>query len=85
MPTFSPPTDDFVSWSSDWRDGILSYLKPGPRGRNLWKLTDGTYSENQPYSMDVVEKVYYGGHIYELTSAEESALRDAGYEDYITA
>jgi hypothetical protein len=48
-------------------------------------LTDGTYSENQPYSMDVVEKVYYGGHIYELTSAEESALRDAGYEDYITA
>jgi hypothetical protein len=85
MATFSPPTDDFVSWSTDWRDGILSYLKPGPRGRNLWKLTDGTYSENQPYSMDVVEKVYYGGHIYELTSAEEAELINAGYEDYITS
>lgn len=84
MATFSPPTDDFVVWSQDWRDGILPYLKPGPRGRNLWKLTDGTYSENQPYSMDVVEKVYYGGHIYELTSEEETALTNAGYEDYIT-
>jgi hypothetical protein len=35
--------------------------------------------------MDLVEKVYYGGHIYELTSAEETELINAGYEDYITS
>jgi hypothetical protein len=84
MATFSPPTDDFVVWSKSWDEGILSFLKPGPRGRNVWKMTDGTFSENQPYSMDVVDKVYYGGHIYELSASEETDLVQAGYEDYIT-
>jgi hypothetical protein len=84
MPTFSPPTDDFVVWSKDWEQGILSYLRPGPRGRNVWKLADGTFSENQPYDMTFVDTVYYGGHVYELTADEETALINAGYEDYIT-
>lgn len=84
MATFSTPTDDFVVWSDGWDNGILSYLKPGPRGRNVWKLTDGTFTENQPAYMTDVSKVYYGGHIYELTSDEESELTSAGYGEFIT-
>ena len=85
MATFSTPTDNFVIWSNNWEPGILSYLRPGPRGRNVWKMTDGTFSENQPYNLDFVDKVYYGGHIYELTSQEEADLIQAGYQDYITS
>jgi hypothetical protein len=34
--------------------------------------------------MSTVEKIYHGGHIHELTAAEEADLIEAGYEDYIT-
>jgi hypothetical protein len=85
MATFSPPTDNFVSWADAQTTGILAYLRPGPRGRNVFKLADGVYSENQPANAGEVEKTYYGGHIYELTAAEEVDLTQAGYGDYITA
>jgi hypothetical protein len=84
MATFSTPTDDFVVWSDGWDNGILSYLKPGPRGRNVWKLTDGTFTENQPAYMSQISKAYYGGHIYPLTATEEAELTSAGYGEYIT-
>lgn len=50
----------------------------------MYKLTDGSFTENQPGDMSTVEKIYHGGHIHELTSAEEADLIEAGYEDYIT-
>jgi len=84
MATFSPPTDEFVTWSDSWDNGILSYLRPGPRGRNVFKLTDGTYTENQPATNEEVEITYHGGHIYVLSPQEESDLTEAGYGDYIT-
>jgi hypothetical protein len=72
-----------VSWD-DGTEGIFRYLKNFPRGRNVYKLTDGSFTENQPGDMSTVEKIYHGGHIHELTSAEEADLVEAGYEDYIT-
>ena len=82
MATFRPPTDLYVSWD-DGNEGIFKYLKPFPRGRNVYKLTDGSFTEDQPGDMSKVEKIYHGGHIHELTAAEESDLQDAGYGDYI--
>lgn len=83
MATFRPPTDLYVSFD-DGTEGIFRYLKNFPRGRNVYKLTDGSFTENQPGDMSTVEKIYHGGHIHELTAAEEADLIEAGYEDYIT-
>ena len=83
MATFRPPTDLFVSFD-DGSEGIFRYLKNFPRGRNVYKLTDGSFTESQPSNMSLVEKIYHGGHIHELTAAEEADLIEAGYEDYIT-
>lgn len=84
MPSFSPPTDPFVVWSQPWGTGIFAHLRPGERGRNVYKLVDGTFTENQPTSWDEVEITYYGGHIYELSPQEESDLVAAGYGSFIT-
>jgi hypothetical protein len=61
----------------------MSFLKPMPRGRNVYKLVDGSFTESQPSDMGKVAKIYHGGHVHELTVAEEQDLVDAGYEDYI--
>jgi hypothetical protein len=83
MATFRPPTDLFVSFD-DGSEGIFRYLKNFPRGRNVYKLTDGSFTENQPGDMSRVAKIYHGGHIHEITADEETDLIAAGYEDYIT-
>jgi hypothetical protein len=83
MATFRPPTDLFVSFD-DGSEGIFRYLKNFPRGRNVYKLTDGSFTENQPGDMSRVAKIYPGGHIHEITADEETDLIAAGYEDYIT-
>jgi hypothetical protein len=50
----------------------------------VWKLTDGTFTENQPAYMTQVAQAYYGGHIYQLTADEEAELTSAGYGEFIT-
>jgi hypothetical protein len=82
--TFLPPTDNFVTWGEPDEEGIFAYLRPGPRGRNVFKLVDGNFTESQPSDMTTVEKVYHGGHVHTLTDAEEADLIAAGYGDYIT-
>lgn len=84
MATFKPPTDNFVSWAADDEEGIFKYLSPWPRGRNVFKLTDGSFTEYQPMDQDSIAITYHGGHIHTLTATEEADLRDAGYGDYIT-
>lgn len=84
MATFRPPTDDFVYWADNGEEGIFSYLKPWPRGRNVFKLTDGSFTEFQPMDQDSIAITYHGGHIHDITADEEADLRAAGYGDYIT-
>lgn len=85
MATFRTPTDDFVYWAESYETGILARLKPGPRGRNVFKLTDGSFTESQPMDNSLIAHIYHGGHIHPLTAAEETDLRTAGYGDYIEA
>lgn len=65
--------------------GIMSYLQPGEVGRNVFKLIDGTYTEDDPWDESVIAKVYHGGHVHQLTAEEAAELTAAGYGDYITA
>jgi hypothetical protein len=84
MATFKPPTDNFVRWSDGFDDGIFAYLSPWPRGRNVFKLVDGSFTEHQPMDQSSIAITYHGGHIHPITADEEQDLRDAGYGDYIT-
>lgn len=84
MAIFTPPTDDLVAWSLPGERGILSFLKPGRRGRNVFKMTDGSFREDDPYDYWNIAITYHGGHVHPLTSEEEADLRAAGYGDYIT-
>lgn len=85
MAIFRPPTDLYVTWGEPDEVGIFAYLKPWPRGRNVYKLTNGTFTESQPSDMDTVEKIYHGGHIHTIDANEEAELTAAGYGDYIEA
>lgn len=90
MPTFTPPTDNFLNLSDfeltmfssdDTRIShrLLSHFGSLPRGRNVYKLNDGTYTENEPADMATVTISYYGGHVYDVTSDEAASLTSAGY------
>lgn len=85
MATFRPPTDPLVYFDDGSGGGIFSYLSGWPRGRNVFKMTDGSFQENQPGDDSLIAKIYHGGHIHELTAAEEADLIAAGYGDYIEA
>lgn len=85
MATFTTPTDDFVNWALPGERGIFAHLKPGRRGRNVFKLKDGSFTEWQPSYDSDIAYTYHGGHIHELTAQEEADLRAAGYGDYIEA
>ena len=98
MTIFTPPTDNFVRptqfedpargfiLSSEQRlaNRLAAHRNPTPRGRNVYLLTNGTYTENQPGDMTTVSKIYYGGHDIEVTADEVASLTAAGYGEYIT-
>jgi hypothetical protein len=81
MAFFEPPTDNFVAFEGS---PIFERIPANPRGKNIYKLTDGTFVEYQPPEEETIDTVYYGGHRTEITAAEASALTAAGYGAYIT-
>lgn len=95
MPTFQPPTDDFVNLANidvderQTEDGrrainLFRHFDNLPRGRNVYKLNSGVYVENEPVEWSSIVKIYYGGHIYDVTSDEAADLTAAGYGTYIS-
>jgi hypothetical protein len=64
---------------------LYRHYQPGPRGRNVWKLTDGTYTENQPMDDTDIAIIYLGGHEHVLfDDNERDSLIAAGYGAYIS-
>lgn len=84
MATFSPPTDNLVYWAEPYTRGILRHLQPGPRGRNVFKMTDGSFTESEPTDYTLVARTFHGGHVHPLTATEQAELIAAGYGSYIT-
>jgi hypothetical protein len=83
MAVFIPPVDFDVNWNAPGETGIFAYLKPGPRGRNVFKMIDGSFQENEPGDPETIAHTYHGGHVHPLTAQEEADLIAAGYGDYI--
>jgi hypothetical protein len=85
MPFFTPPTNDEVFYfGDDIGDNLFSQLPATARGVNVYRLTNGEYTENQPSNSEDISKVFYGGHTTEITTTEQAELIAAGYEDFIT-
>lgn len=83
MPTFVPPT--VADRGRDQRAiGVVKYWPPYDRGKNVYKLNDGTYTETQPSDMTTVAIEYLGAHVHTVTVAEAAALTAAGYGANIT-
>ena len=98
MAIFRPPTDNFVrpTLAENFTKGavlskeqrlanrLAAHYVQGARGRNVYLLANGNFTENQPSDMDTVAKVYYGGHDIEVDAAEVASLTAAGYGEYIS-
>jgi len=88
MATFIPPTDNFVPSIAVDTDGIglllFRYFAPTARGRNVYKLVDATFTENEPADFATIDTTYHGGHSITITTSEATALTAAGYGAYIT-
>jgi len=93
MSIFRPPTDDFVVLGIppkeiDSQEARLAYslfrhFDAEPRGRNVFLLTDGSYTENEPNDIATIRKVYWGGSDNEVSADEVASLTAAGYGSYI--
>jgi len=95
MPTFITPTDPIVGAmnnsgdeyaSQEWRlaNRLASHRPAADRGRNVYLLVDGTYTEKEPSVVSTISKVYHGGHKNTITTEEAMSLIDAGYGSYVT-
>lgn len=87
MPTFVPPVDYIGQTTLPDRhpgNALFRHYGPRPVGRNVWKLTDGSYTELDPSDSSVVAHLYHGAHVHEVSAAEAASLTAAGYGSNIT-
>ena len=84
MATFIPPTDNFVYWSEAEERGIFAHLRPGRRGRNVFKMTDGSFQETEPSDHSLISYTYHGGHVHTVEGQEQADLVAAGYGAFIS-
>lgn len=95
MPTFTPPTDNWLNLSDfdietpptqemrlSYR--LLRFFRAMPRGRNVYRLINGTFTENEPSDRELIAVTYWGGHDHQVTDTEAAALTAAGYGTYIS-
>ena len=84
---FRIPTTTGFAWAEMFgdriSDRIFAHIPQGVRVENLWRLSDGSYTINNP-GYGVATREYLGGHNIFLTDEEVSELTAAGYGAYIT-
>jgi hypothetical protein len=97
MATFTPPIDNFVipaiigdvtnnvylSKEERIANRLGTHIHASGRGRNVFLFTSGAFTERQPSDYTTIRKVYYGGHVNDITDSEATALTAAGYGAYI--
>lgn len=94
MPTFRPPTDNYMELGIEPTEfankeirmayNLFRHYDPEPRGRNVFLLANGTYTEDEPNDTTLIAKTYFGGSNNQITDAEATSLTAAGYGAYIT-
>lgn len=85
MPTFFPPvtynaTPKYHPNDVPWMKRLRARQSGELTGISVWILKDGTVTETQPWDNDTLERVYLGGHFYQISNAEAAILIAAGYQ-----
>ena len=62
----------------------MAYLRPGKRGRNVFKLVDGSFQETEPSDHTLIAHTYHGGHVHTVEGQEQADLVAAGYGAFIS-
>jgi hypothetical protein len=80
---FRTPVEDRFPWDN-YRNAepahrLFAKANQGYRARNIFLLTNGTYTNTDPLDPTLVTKVYYGGHEYYVDQTEKDELVAAGY------
>jgi hypothetical protein len=86
MPTFTPPTVlDVPAVFGQDRENRHPWANfaAKPRGVNVFKLTDGSYTQVQPNDWATIAAWYYGGHSHTVSAGEAALLTAAGYGPYV--
>jgi hypothetical protein len=73
-----------VRLSDSSPDRLFSHTPQGSRAKNLYRLTDGSYTTTDPRRPELITRIYYGGHDIFLTDPEITELTAAGYGSSIT-
>lgn len=73
-----------VRLSDESPDRLFAHTPQGVRAKNLYRLTDGSYTTTDPRRPELITRTYFGGHDNFLTEPEIQELTDAGYGSSIT-
>lgn len=73
-----------VRLSEEAPDRLFAYTPQGVRAKNLYRLTDGSYTTTDPRRPELITRIYLGGHDNFLTDPEIAELTAAGYGSSIT-
>ena len=94
MSIFRPPTDDFMILGIPPKEfdsqevrlaySLFKHFDAEPRGRNVFKLVDGSFTENEPNDITTIAKVYWGGSDNIVSAQEVAELTAAGYGAFIS-
>jgi hypothetical protein len=80
---FRPPVEDRFPWdnynSSTPDHRLFAKASQGYRARNIFQLTDLSYTNVDPLDPTLVKTVYLGGHDILVTQEEKTQLVAAGY------
>jgi hypothetical protein len=68
----------------DGANRLGAYIKTNVRARNLYKLTDNSYTIVDQRDLGQVKKLWHGGRDHFLTPAEQEELTTDGFGAYIT-
>lgn len=99
MAVFTPPVDMIVpavtmdpaeAQANALGNRLFRHYGARARGRNVYRLVDGTVTETEPYpyvdasaslgvSAPTVAATFYGGHSHRVSASDAAALAAAGY------
>jgi hypothetical protein len=84
VPTFIPPTENSLRYvernqSQGSGYGLFKFYRPEPRGRNVYKLSDGSFTEVDQSDLSNVVRLFHGGHSHYVSDVEAAELVAAGY------
>jgi len=70
--------------SEESPDRLFAHTPQGARAKNLYRLSNGTYTTTDPRRPELITRTYLGGHDNFLTDPEIAELTAAGYGSSIT-